>query len=544
MAGFPLSFLTERIFGTDTSNDTNILNSRNNQALLELLDGLSNGETIVGKVLSSNDKSFKILTNDNVTISARAEAGLELTEGQSVMFEVQKGQDSSKVTLRPLYQNTNTEATAEAALRQAGIPVNERSIEMTARNMEYGNPIDRNALLDSYKDVMTFTETPVKYIVDLQKMDIPRTELNLTQYESYMNMENSVSEALNSITDSLLNEISETLSSGFENVSLGSETVDFSLFNGLENFVDKLPDVNSGSLSLTSDEVNDFTQLLKNNGFSTVSIENIPVETDNNPGAILKALLADLKTTVLNSDFTGVNVSISETGEDGTVTEENSATLFDASRISELINDKAVKNLFMRTLGSQWSLEKENTGDKQEVKDLYSRLFSETKGLSDALSQSLPKDSPVLQNLNNLSNNIEFMNALNSYTPYIQIPFRTDGSVNNSELYVFKNKKGLGDEGGELSAFIHLDMETLGPTDVYVKLNGQHVTTNFTLKDEETLEFIESNLPFLNRRLAEKGYSLESKFETIKGKKAPVQTMLSNTTSRIMVAKTSFDARV
>ena len=58
-----------------------------------------------------------------------------------------------------------------------------------------------------------------------------------------------------------------------------------------------------------------------------------------------------------------------------------------------------------------------------------------------------------------------------------------------------------------MSALLHLDMEHLGPVDVYVKLAGKNVTTKFCLEDSETLDFVYDHIDRLNARLEALGYT-------------------------------------
>lgn len=75
--------------------------------------------------------------------------------------------------------------------------------------------------------------------------------------------------------------------------------------------------------------------------------------------------------------------------------------------------------------------------------------------------------------------NIEFMNQLNQAYTYVQVPLKMSGQNANGELYVYTNKKNLRDPDAELSAFLHLDLEHLGSTDVSVKMQHRNVKTNF-----------------------------------------------------------------
>ena len=49
-------------------------------------------------------------------------------------------------------------------------------------------------------------------------------------------------------------------------------------------------------------------------------------------------------------------------------------------------------------------------------------------------------------------------------------------------------------------------MQFLGPLDVYVKLKDMNVSTQFTLADEKTLDFIVGHMDLLTQRLESKGY--------------------------------------
>lgn len=532
MAGFPLSFLTDRIFNTNTdSGNIHEIAAKADKALLELLDGLSNGETILAKVLSVKEDSFQILTSDNITINARAEEGVMLTEGSNVLFEVSKSPDRG-VSLRPLYQNTTQVDTASAALKQASIPETARALEFVARRMEYGEPIDRNSLLEAFKDVSLNPEAPVKYIVDLQKMDIPVTTESLVQYEAYENMENSVAESFSEISKSLSDEITKavlnTIPTDSESANLAAFNDTLKLFSGLSEYFEGIEEANveiRQDYAYTSEElkalVNEFE---KANVSPTILTKMAGSNSSYTPSAVLTGILKDL-TPPLNY-IDGTNLTAPEESR------------------SALSESEIIKSVIEKAFSSQWSLDKDKISDKKEVRDLYERLFSETHKLLETLTQNAPKDSPLAAQVQNLSSNLDFMNALNQFVPYIQIPFKSESGNKASELYVFKNKHSLAGGDGEVSAFVHLDMTHLGPTDVYVRLKGTAVTTNFTLMDEETLEFIEQNLHFLDKRLTDKGYSFKSEANVSEKFVSPVERMLSETTERVMIQRTCFDARV
>ena len=598
MAASPIS-LINGLINSKPSVDNSIINSgsvspdANAKALMSLLDSLSNGETIAGKVMSSKDGMLQLLTGDNVMINAELAEGVSLTEGTTALFEVSKGSDN-RVSLRPLYQNTASTQTASAALRQAGLPENTRTMEMVVRNMEYGNPIDRNSLIRAYRDVALYPDVPVKYITDLQKMGIPASGANFEQYEAYLNMENSVSEAFNDIGESIFTELenallaydtgTETDPSGVrhnmqtpdnlsehmagERVSLQNADPKQLSAEASEAFTlkdnSRLPDgvpVNAGmpvsaetKAGIIMDSFVSFAESLDETAGFDMSVTRADVEklisdmnniTDNaglrelvaterdsfTPVTVFKAVMKDLQTKIsgrIDTEADGIQ------GQEGISVPERSTSGLPES----------FKVLLTRTLSSQWSLSKDEIADKGEVRALYDRLFEQSAKLLGTLSESAGKDSPVTKTVQNLSDNLQFMNSLNNYVPYVQIPFRSESGNTGSELYVYKNKRSLAAGDSEVSAFIHLDMEHLGPTDVLVKLKDAGVTTKFTLADDAALDIINDNIDFLNKRLNDKGYSFKAEMVRLDREEAPISTMLINTTDRLMVSRTSFDARI
>ena len=120
-------------------------------------------------------------------------------------------------------------------------------------------------------------------------------------------------------------------------------------------------------------------------------------------------------------------------------------------------------------------------------------------------------NTQLFQSVNNLQQNLNFMNQLNQLANYVQIPLKMTGQDTTGELYVYTNKKHLAQNDGNVSAFLHLDMEHLGAVDVYVAMqNSNHVNTKFYLQDESLIDFMKENIHILNDRLEQRGYLLNS----------------------------------
>ena len=119
------------------------------------------------------------------------------------------------------------------------------------------------------------------------------------------------------------------------------------------------------------------------------------------------------------------------------------------------------------------------------------------------------------------------------------------GQNAHGDLYVYRNKNKKFSEDGSVSAVLHLDMEHLGPVDVYVKMLENKVTTNFYVADDSVLDLINDNIHILNERLEKRGYSMKVNMmlhDDKDGEDAAVDEMLS-VSKKTLISTTSFDAR-
>ena len=135
------------------------------------------------------------------------------------------------------------------------------------------------------------------------------------------------------------------------------------------------------------------------------------------------------------------------------------------------------------------------------------------------------------------------MNQLNHMFTYVQIPLKMQGKNANGELFVYTNQKSLSKKDGSVSALLHLDMEHLGSVDVHVSLNNQKVSTRFYLQDDSALDLIARNISILNKRLEERGYSMNAEFINKEENTTVMDEILKQGKNVSVLAGYSFDAR-
>ena len=157
----------------------------------------------------------------------------------------------------------------------------------------------------------------------------------------------------------------------------------------------------------------------------------------------------------------------------------------------------------------------QNVAQQDGIKNFYKRLKKSVDTISQN-AKAAAAESPLAKSMGEIKSNIDFMNDLNKNMTFVQMPVKFTESTGNGDLYVFTNKKALQNGADKISALLHLDMDNLGPMDIYVNLAGKNVSTNFCLESEEMLDFVYANIDKLNARLEALGYNAEFKMKLSK----------------------------
>lgn len=213
--------------------------------------------------------------------------------------------------------------------------------------------------------------------------------------------------------------------------------------------------------------------------------------------------------------------------------------------LTELAASKEYRSLIRNVMEQQWLLKPEELKTEHKVNELYERLDKQLGQIERVLKAFGQNTSQLTDTAANVRSNIQFMNQLNQTYAYVQIPLKLAGQNAHSDLYVYTDKRKGQEQDGELTAFLHLDLEHLGSTDVSVKLHKKKVTTNFYLEDDKSYQLILENMDQLERRLLQKGYDARIHV-TNQGEKVNfVEDLLKQgaPSSQGMVHRYSFDVR-
>lgn len=184
-------------------------------------------------------------------------------------------------------------------------------------------------------------------------------------------------------------------------------------------------------------------------------------------------------------------------------------TAADKQTLLKLFSGSGFKAMIKNALTRQWMITPEQLkeSDKQ-LTDKIGRLYEKVSEQLDKMQEIIKSSGVVKENVSalaeNIRGNIEFMNQVNNVYTYVQIPMKMNGHNASGQLYVYTNKKNITDPDKELSAFLHLDMDNLGATDVSIKMLKKEVSTNFYMDNDESYILIERFCQNLKKNLETK----------------------------------------
>lgn len=466
---------------TEQTAQVNTINAKYLASLLA-------GDTVTGVVNSMKDNQVILSLPNGENLFARLAQGAQVQLGQSMTFQVQENKGNF-VALKPLFGDAQQMVLVQKALEAAGLSANESNMaivqELLARNMS----IDAAMLNEMVKNNLKFPNASLDTMANLVKLNIPVTQENIEQYEAYTHYERNMAGQLDSLPSALADTLTQL--TGQDPVQAGTflKNVTAALYEGLPQEMqaglsETMPQdaVREGLAQKITETFNDTPQ----GGQAQALAEQI---TEGN--ATVKETLSQLADLIAGTKNTPDDTQAARQ------TEKKLTQLLASKELGQLLKGQIEETLYLKP---------QMADSEESIKGFYKRVRSSLEAVSKE-TQKAAEGSALSANLNEIKSNIDFMNDLNRNMTYFQMPVRFSEGTGNGELYVFTNKKTLHNNPENVSALLHLDMEHLGSVDVYVKLAGKNVTTNFCLEDSETLDFVYDHIDRLNARLEALGYT-------------------------------------
>ncbi|MFP3155390.1 flagellar hook-length control protein FliK [Lachnospiraceae bacterium ZAX-1] len=186
---------------------------------------------------------------------------------------------------------------------------------------------------------------------------------------------------------------------------------------------------------------------------------------------------------------------------------------FSSASLQKLFYGDEYQGLMKHVIETQWLVMPDELASENKIKELYERINRQMESLDILLQNTGKGDSVLSKTVQNVRSNLDFMNQINQMYNYVQIPLKLKNQNAHSDLYVYTNKKNLRDKEGELTALLHLDMDNLGSTDIYLTMRGTDVTATFKMDDKSAVRLIIDHSGELAKRLQAKGYTCKINVE-------------------------------
>lgn len=527
-----------------------------------MLANMEKGTVFSGDIIDVRNSFIKILLDGNQTITAKAGDNSNLNIGDYIRFMI-KDNTGDQILIKALNVDNSHTNPLIMALKSANIPVTEDNMNMISEMMRNEMPIDTNSVNEMYKNISMFENSNPKTIVNLVRHEIPLSETNIAGYEKYINYEHRLNYELSSIADdipkaldslsqkdvsvakSIFNEIINNLPDFVEaqgNIDIAADENIFKLISdeaditqaevGLseEAVADNASGVENGSIEASANE------LLENTGLNENNIDEFIKSLNEN------SVTGDLEfSSFINSkQFNIPNKEFLLKLTNG-LNDNQFSALLKNEKVLKYIKTGILKDLSIdvNKLNSNGEELKDN------IKALYEKLENQIKQLEETFKGYPKEASGLLEKTSGLKQNLSFMNEINQMASYVQLPLKFSESTNHGDLYVYNKNHGKLADKEVLTAFMHLDMDNLGATDVDIRLENERLSTNFSLADDLSAKIVEEHLSELKERLTLAGYnvSINVKTEETVKEENPFEKVLEMDRPKMSIKRFSFDVR-
>ena len=498
----------------------------------DILNSLSVGSTITGKIIMSEEDMILLSLGSNKLIEAKVSSDIIPKEGQLMTFLVNSN-SSKNISLSPMFVNTNTDSNISAALKNAGLPDNPKMQYMVKAMMEEGLPISKESLFAMNKQINELPEYDPKILAAMKRLDIPINQSMVSQFGNYLNYEHQITSSLEDVSNAFTQSVS--VLSENENIS-STEILTFAK-DVIENLFAK------DAFEVNEEVQKDMGGFSEKEGVSnfesSTNVMEAEHESDSDSNSNITEFVKANQT--FKNTINGLLTDIDNLINDKIPENEKNRLTHD---VISLLKDDDFKEAFKETLKEKFLLKPEDVSQKDNISSLYERLNTQIKSLTGSLTANSLNNTSLGEAVNNINNNLNFMNELNQTFNYVQIPLKLNNKDASGELCVYTNKKSLAQKDGNVTALLHLDMDNLGPVDVHVMMNeAKNVKTKFVLKDDASLDLIAANIDILNKRLENRGYSMSSEFVTKDDSKSVFETMIEGSKNISVISTSSFDAK-
>ena len=532
---------------------------------------LAPGSIFEGNVAFVKGSNVILSLENGQNVHARLDKNaLKLVQGQSMFFQVKSNQDGV-VAIRPYMGTGTSNPTLMRALQAAGLPMDDRNLQMVDAMMREQMPINADALAEMHRAVVANEGISVDTLVQMRKRDLPVTPQMAAQFENYRNDAHMLLGQMNDLMEELPQFLESQSTDLSQMVQINTQIFGI-LSDGMTDETDAaaLADATRAQQSAGMEGSADVTLPSADGEVAGMFFDGEAVDAEQTVryapqqlGAVLDPQTQESFSDLLRSigDLADNEAVFDEDGDlnlnltarkmlsfiDHELQTQLAKGGLETDDVKELLSHKGYQKLLNNVMEEQWLVQPSDVKSKSKISDLYERLERQMEDISKVLKLTGNENSALGHSVDQIRGNVEFMNQVNQIYNYVQIPLKMSGQNANGDLYVYTNKRRARGENDELSAFLHLDMEHLGSTDVSVKMKGKSVDTNFSFSDDDSYALVEKYLPILDAKLSALGYNVTLTVSGDRGKVDFVEDFLKKDLpgagSTGVVHRYSFDVR-
>lgn len=531
------------------------------------LKQLSVGDIFRAKILDIRNLEVRIQLSNSQEVKALMGEALELNIGEELTFQI-KANGEHGIVLRPVGNSDIPSELVTKSLLSAGLSVNDKNIAVVKELISSGQPIDRQSVLNMVKLLNTYKGESIEKLSQMMKHGIEITPENLEQYDKYMNYEHKISDSMQNL--------SNALADYFQEDNTGDVKPMIQLFTQLSQALQEHPEMGqpdfraqtvtgetesnpvtmkSAEIQNPSEPLNASDSLPRNAGTEQTPEINMAqkdfgasgpeqneapnhIKQDNvqNPAVsdteswnnVTEKLQTAEHTPLANELSQGDSLSkIMDTIRHADTFQELAEALrqidrqgFTESQVVKILHSSSFRNAVKSAFRNKGLLNisgksDETILDKKDINNLYERLLRAADTIEKNMKGENLRENNLLNQAKDLKNNIMFMNELNQIASYVQLPYKINSRQEQGDLYVYGRKRRKTDASEKITAFLHLDLDHLGATDISVELVNQAVSAKFTLNNRISEKLVEEHLHELQLRLEQKGYSVNLSAETV-----------------------------
>ncbi len=472
---------------------------------------VNQGQFLKGEVLDLRANQIMVLLENGATVSARTEGTLNLSIGQTARFFVAQTTEE-QILLKLAGEDSPVEnPMIDKALSAANIIKTERSVSIVTELLAHQQPVNEANIRHYLSISAKHPELPVKDLILMELHHIPVTKENVEQFVTYQDrnaklltqaqiMIKGLTETIQQLPEgSLKQEVMQELAR-----FVGKETViSPSTFHTGEIVTEKLFTDSAAEIAVSPPKTDPES--------ATADMSNALPERASAPipaDAIdMQAHSAEITPAPAPADEIATSADVpTAVKADAPPPDSSDSSVFVRSEHTRPIGETLMEDFF-----NSFLLKPEDIADSEKVQKYYDELNEKLTRL-EQLSQKLAESTTEKNTADvpkQMRQNLSFMDAVNQVFPYVQLPLKFREGPAHGELYVYEKKKAI-KPSDTLSALLHLELEALGTTDIFVTLSGTHVTTRFSMTDKDSGNLVRTELPKLTEALALKGYTLQS----------------------------------